>query len=309
MTSGYKLLWNTLFSELFQGSVNSLRVYSKVKSERVTLSSMTISGLTCLTQQANLASAPFAELAYRNACTLRDLRIRTGTEANWRTMIYGGTQTPTVYSNLVSFTLSIGNIPSDTTWATIKDAEPFPALSTLEISEEYPFGDNLLFRGNGATLKNLRLSLHAITESVLGRSGVLGRSDVSRMNVVTTGLFSDWCKPAYSDENSAIGKQVHRILETTTMLKLTMDTAGLQIYNAICAAPGTATLQHLEFIYLSHDLAQIIEIVSALPSLVSLTCWIRGIGSQLESTPEDELPSTLRATLSNEQQFKTAATI
>ncbi|KAJ2048564.1 hypothetical protein H4S04_003757 [Coemansia sp. S16] len=293
MTPGYDLLFNTLFAELCQGSVNSLRIYSKVKRERVTLDSMSISGLTCLIQQSNLASAPFAELAYRNAGTLRDLRIRTGTEANWRTMIYGGTQIPTVYSSLALFILGIGNIPSDTTWATIDDVKPFPGLSTLEISEEYPFSDDVLFRGNGATLKSLRVSLRAITKNALGRSGVLHRSGVSRMNTVTIGVLSDSISSYLP--NDVIGPQVRRILEMTTTLKLNKDTTNSQVYNAICTASGTATLQHLELASRSFDFDHIIKIVSALPSLLSLTCWVFEIGSQLESIPQDELPSTLHA--------------
>ncbi|KAJ2041704.1 hypothetical protein H4S03_000190 [Coemansia sp. S3946] len=243
--------------------------------------------------QSNLASAPFAELAYRNAGTLRDLRIRTGTEANWRTMIYGGTQIPTVYSSLALFILGIGNIPSDTTWATIDDVKPFPGLSTLEISEEYPFSDDVLFRGNGATLKSLRVSLRAITKNALGRSGVLHRSGVSRMNTVTIGVLSDSISSYLP--NDVIGPQVRRILEMTTTLKLNKDTTNSQVYNAICTASGTATLQHLELASRSFDFDHIIKIVSALPSLLSLTCWVFEIGSQLESIPQDELPSTLHA--------------
>ncbi|KAJ2862850.1 hypothetical protein GGH94_004005 [Coemansia aciculifera] len=245
-----------------------------VKNERITLGSMSISRLTRLIQQANMASAPFAMLAYRNAGTLRELRIRTGTQANWRALIYGASRTPTVYSMLTSFILGIGNISSSASWAAISNAEPFPALSALEISEDYPFVDDLLFRGNGATLKNLRLPFCVIKRNVLGKFGILGRSGVRQMNTVIVGL-----PPA----------------SAKTFSPTRVDTTDLQVYNAVRTAPGTATLQHLEITTANFDAKQIIEIVSALPNLVNLTCRTLGIGADLTSIPEDELPGTIHA--------------
>ncbi|KAJ2872273.1 hypothetical protein GGH93_004160 [Coemansia aciculifera] len=292
---GHIRLWTMLISGLCQRSVNSLQAYS-VKNERITLGSMSISRLTRLIQQANMASAPFAMLAYRNAGTLRELRIRTGTQANWRALIYGASRTPTVYSMLTSSILGIGNISSSASWAAISNAEPFPALSALEISEDYPFVDDLLFRGNGATLKNLRLPFCVIKRNVLGKFGILGRSGVRQMNTVIIGLPPDSAK-TFSPTRvvGVIRQQIHRLLEMTITLKLGKDTTDLQVYNAVRTAPGTATLQHLEITTANFDAKQIIEIVSALPNLVNLTCRTLGIGADLTSIPEDELPGTIHA--------------
>ncbi|KAJ2819449.1 hypothetical protein FBU31_005531 [Coemansia sp. 'formosensis'] len=257
---------------------------------------MSISGLTRLIQQANLASAPFAELAYRNASTLKELRVRTGTEANWRTLIYGGTSTPTVYSSLALFDLNIGNIRHSATWAPINKVVPFPALVRLEIREEYPFVDDLFLKGNDDTLISLHLPFCALIRNVLGRSGILNRSSISRLNSVTIGLAPDPSRVlAFNVPRGVIGKQVHRLLEMTTTLKLMNDPTGGQVHKALRTAPDTATLQHLEFIAKPLDVSQIIKIISALSSLVSLACQTLGIGTRLESIPPHELPSTLHA--------------
>ncbi|KAJ2107577.1 hypothetical protein GGI16_001475 [Coemansia sp. S142-1] len=293
--SGSRRLWTSLISELCQGSANSLQAYS-AKNKRVILDLMSISGLTRLIQQSNLASAPFAVLAYRNAGTLKELRIRTGTQANWRALIYGTTRTPTVYSSLTTFTMGVGNIPFHTSWAAINNVEPFPALSKLEISEEYPFGDGLFFRGNGATLKNLRIPFCVISRNALGKSGILGRNGVRQMNSVVIGVPTDSAKTfPHNRVGDAIRQQVHRLLEVTTTLKLRKDMTDFHVVSAICTAPGTAIIQNLEFTSLSFDLDRVIEIVSALPSLVSLTCQVHGTGTRLKSIPEDKLPSTLHA--------------
>ncbi|KAJ2840571.1 hypothetical protein FBU31_000306 [Coemansia sp. 'formosensis'] len=151
-----------------------------------------------------MASAPFAELAHRNAGTLKELRIRTGTEANWRTLIYGGTQTPTVYPSLASFILGIGNVTRNTTWAAIENAVPFPALSILEIVEEYPFADDLLFRGNDDTLRRLRFPFYLIDKIILGEYGMLNRSGINRMDLVAIGL------PRHSDKTHPFTDSVIR---------------------------------------------------------------------------------------------------
>ncbi|KAJ2068862.1 hypothetical protein GGI08_000650 [Coemansia sp. S2] len=192
--------------------------------------------------------------------------------------------------------MGVGNIPFHTSWAAINNVEPFPALSTLEISEEYPFGDGLLFRGNGATLKNLRIPFCVISRNALGKSGIVGHNGVRQMNSVIIGVPTDSAKTfTHNRVGDAIRQQVHRLLEVTTTLKLRKDMTDFHVVSAICTAPGTAIIQHLEFTSLSFDLDRVIEIVSALPSLVSLTCQVHGTGTRLKSIPEDKLPSTLHA--------------
>ncbi|KAJ2830040.1 hypothetical protein GGI24_002000, partial [Coemansia furcata] len=202
-----------------------------------------------------MASAPFAELAHRNAGTLRELHVRTGMEVNWRTLIYGGTQTPTVYPSLTSFILGIDNITRNTTWAAIENTVPFPALSTLEIVKEYPFADDLLFRGNDDTLRRVRFSFHLIDKIILGESGMLDRSEINRIDLVTIGL------PRHSDKthpftDSVIRRQIHRLLESVTTLKLSGVTADMQVYTAIRTSPKTAIIQHLDFTDKTFDITE-----------------------------------------------------
>ncbi|KAJ2696759.1 hypothetical protein H4218_004390 [Coemansia sp. IMI 209128] len=67
---------------------------------------------------------------------------------------------------------------------TLGSVDPFPTLSTLDFSGHYPFNDDVLFRGNGETLKNLSLPFSAITTNALGRLGILERLSATRMNSI-----------------------------------------------------------------------------------------------------------------------------
>ncbi|KAJ2455384.1 hypothetical protein GGF42_003440, partial [Coemansia sp. RSA 2424] len=269
--SGYMQLCTTLVSELCQGRVKSLEA-SPMDGNWAILNSLPIAGLTSLTQKANMASAPFAELAYRNAGTLKELRFRTSTEADWQALIYGGTETSAVYASLSLLTLGFGNINSGEVWAKIEGVAPFPYLSTLEISDDYPFDDDLPFRGNGATLQSLSISFRAFTGNILGRHNVLSRSGVTRMNSVR--IFSPKNSRGRSERwlnDGRIASQMHRIAEVATKLFI-VATSDPDILKAICTTPRTAILQYLECDGWWFDLEKIVEIVSALPSLVSLTC-------------------------------------
>ncbi|KAJ2755973.1 hypothetical protein GGI19_001213 [Coemansia pectinata] len=65
------------------------------------------------------------------------------------------------------------------------------------------------------------------------------------------------------------------------------------IFNALCTAPSTAILQHLTLFHEQCTLGNIISIVSALPSLVSLTTAIQGSATRIGLIPENEYPGIL----------------
>ncbi|KAJ2698881.1 hypothetical protein H4218_003006 [Coemansia sp. IMI 209128] len=114
-------------------------------------------------------------------------RIQIDLEEHWRSFIYGGTLAPTVYSALTDLRLVVSNLLHQTMWAAIEDIVPFPALTNLAADGGYPFSDDLLFRGNGASLKNLGLLFSAIAWNKLGRFGVFRRSGVAQMHSINIG--------------------------------------------------------------------------------------------------------------------------
>ncbi|KAJ2877692.1 hypothetical protein H4R27_006112, partial [Coemansia aciculifera] len=184
-------LYSILISALSQGRVKTLHAYSVQGNIPISLNLLGVSGLTSITNGVNVACAPFARLIYLNSHTLRAINFRLAAENNWRNMIYGFAETPAVYSCLAALTLTIVGIPYDTVWAAIDDVAPFPILATLDISYRYPFDDDLLFRGNGKTMKNLSIPFRAIAKNILARFNVLKRSGVSRMNSVSIGALYD----------------------------------------------------------------------------------------------------------------------
>ncbi|KAJ2832379.1 hypothetical protein GGI24_001254 [Coemansia furcata] len=202
-----------------------------------------------------------------------------------------------VYADLVSLKLRVDEgVPYDITWRAINDVESFPVLSILDVRGGYPFGDDLLFRGNGETLQNLQLPFSALCRNALGRFDVLKRSGVTRMNSIRIGkIYEEDEGFLTANPDVLIEKQVHRILEVASSLVLLNDTKARHLLNSLCSAPNTATLEYLEFGTLNFYANGVFNIIAALPSLLSLECRVDCYGPTIEKIPVSERPSTLYA--------------
>ncbi|KAJ2869553.1 hypothetical protein GGH93_006131 [Coemansia aciculifera] len=233
---------------------------------------------------------------YHNSGTLKELSIRPVTEADWLVILYNGKETPAVFDSLTSLVLKFTDPSRTSTWTAIKDVEPFPVLSTLKVNGGYPFNDDLLFRGNGAMMQHLRLPFCAIAINALGRFGVLKRGSVTRMNSIRIGVATNIDKAHLARRaDKLIEYQVHCMLEVALALHLSNDATDKPVYGAVKAAPSTAILHNLELGSLPFSTARMTSIISRLPSLVSFTCKIGGLGASIESIPASDCLSTLRA--------------
>ncbi|KAJ2870411.1 hypothetical protein GGH93_005598 [Coemansia aciculifera] len=288
-------LYGTLVSKLYQGRVNCVDVYSGLSGAPLSLSLTETTGLTSIIHGSNISCAPFASLAYLNAGILKTVEIIISEENNWLDFLYGSTEAPAVYTSLTTLVVEITDIPYDTIWAAIEDAEPFPVLSALVVEGKYPFNDGLLFRGNGKTLQSLNIPFSVIARNVLGRFNVLKCRGVTRMARICIGdVIEVDTKFLAGRAGVPIEQQVHRILEVATLLKYTGDTTSTQTFASIKAAPTMAILQHL---YISERWCSVIDfikVIVALPSLVDFTCDIHAFGPDIEAIPANDRPSILR---------------
>ncbi|KAJ2351278.1 hypothetical protein GGH92_001920, partial [Coemansia sp. RSA 2673] len=296
----YTLLCNLLVLTLCQGGVKGVHVYAEEATIPISLDVQGLSGLVRICQGVGVSYTLFALLAYHNAGTLQTLDIRLDAEADWRNLVYGGTKVPATFNSLAVLALIIGGTPYSTTWTAIDKVAPFPVLYTLKVSGGYPFDDDLLFRGNGKTMKNLCLPFRALARNVLGRFKVLSRNGVSQMNSVHIGCVGLEDNAFVAGRGDAlIRQQLRRVLETSAALDISRDTSQMLVLVTIIATPSTHTLRHLDFGGSSVCVSGVIKVIAALPGLVSLTCEVEGpdlvagvkpTGVYLESLREKHYP-------------------
>ncbi|KAJ2833937.1 hypothetical protein GGI24_000626 [Coemansia furcata] len=293
-----------LLSEICKGgSIKSLRAKSFYDSTRVTLHSLPITGLTTLTHESSMVFPAFARLAQLNARTLVSLSIGLYEHNDWPALVLSN-EAPIVFPLLSSLIIKVPQglrFRHDTVLPPIDNVAPFPRISRLEIHGCYPFGDDVFFRGNGATLKTLRIPIYGIGCRALSRFNVLNRSGVTRMDVVCIDIMDDY----YTDrqvfnnmfsetEDGGIGEQFPAILEVATTLKLMSDTRQMHFFNNICMAPSTSVVQHLTITKPELSTMQIIKIIFGLPTLISFACNLsKASAASAESIPPAEIPRVL----------------
>ncbi|KAJ2902865.1 hypothetical protein GGI21_004502, partial [Coemansia aciculifera] len=286
-------LYNTLLTELYRVGTTRMEVYTG--TDQPTLFNMIMStGLTCIVQGAGMDCAPFISLAYYNSRTLQRLVVKLDTEDDWRALLYNGTKYIAVFECLESLTMHVSDTSYTATWAAIENAAPFPVLSISDISGGYPFDDDVLFRGNGHTMKTLRLPFCALARDALGRFNALKRKGAGRLNAVYIGDVSD-VSDAFVARLAVvpIKQQIHSILEVSAALSIGEDTANVHIYHAIVVAPKASVLQRLALGQWSLYVAGVIIIASVLPSLVSLACDLQEPQLTAMTSPDSKSPSNL----------------
>ncbi|KAJ2004356.1 hypothetical protein GGI04_002637 [Coemansia thaxteri] len=79
---------------------------------------------------------------------------------------------PVVYSKLQSLVFKTWDDELISYRPVADNAEPFPALRRLEVYMEYPFGDDVLFRGNSDTLRKVHLELDVQTVIMMKRHNI-----------------------------------------------------------------------------------------------------------------------------------------
>ncbi|KAJ2067927.1 hypothetical protein GGH13_005113 [Coemansia sp. S155-1] len=291
----YWQLYDVLVSELCHRRVSKLDVYSNQVSDPPSLDLHGVCELSRIFLESVVLCTPFVHLAYCNTRTLKVLDIDGVEESDWRILIYGDTNVPATYTRLACLDMGIVNISYSMTWVTIADVAPFPVLRSLCVYNDYPFNDNLLFRGNGGTLQNLHLPFSALARNILGRFDILKRRGITRMNKISIGGVVDGDDEFLEGNvDGHIGQQIHRIHEVATVLSLVNDSSEHHMFNALKSAPHLANIQYLDITGRTFKLGDIVNLVAALPNLVSMSCAVGGIGPEIEVIPDNKRPSSLR---------------
>ncbi|KAJ2859767.1 hypothetical protein GGH94_005927, partial [Coemansia aciculifera] len=114
----------------------------------------------------------FIKLAQHSLTTLESLVIDSKRCINTPSIIWKEDGDFVTYPHLHTFKLSGPSIGDEVSQPVPIGVVPFPSLRRLKIDYENEFGDDVVFRGNAATLECLDLYLSSLTVSVLCQYGV-----------------------------------------------------------------------------------------------------------------------------------------
>ncbi|KAJ2014951.1 hypothetical protein GGI03_001313 [Coemansia sp. RSA 2337] len=273
--SGAERLCDVIVSELCKGRAKSLRVSSRSHGDIVSLELHSAPELTTIMSGPNNDYTSFAMLAYLNSRSLTSLVTRMHKERDWLDLIYGDTKVPAVFSRLKRLSLYITKADYNGTWAGVKGVEMFPNLSSLEVTGAYLFVDDLLFRGNGATLQILHVPFKLVATNILGELGILDRKGVTRMRRIRFAKVTESDREHIkANGREVIARQLYRVMDVTTSLYLSCDGPDYKMYREMIITPCVSSIQHLNVGKPIYQHNHVIRVIRALPNLVSFTATI-----------------------------------
>ncbi|KAJ2013019.1 hypothetical protein GGI14_005573 [Coemansia sp. S680] len=134
------------------------------------------------------SSESVMQLVRRNASVLRTLDIAL--EASDITgLIRNDNDGYVCYPRLHRLNLKMLSNCTDSKRPTFTGAAPFPVLQRLQISDQYPFGDDTPFRDNAGTLENLKINIDAESVIAFNRCHVFTSDSHPKLQCVMLGLM------------------------------------------------------------------------------------------------------------------------
>ncbi|KAJ2751680.1 hypothetical protein GGI19_004329 [Coemansia pectinata] len=146
--------------------------------------------LSCIDCNIDEDGSRVLQLARLNALTLQTIKTWSYYEVDISGLIRDDDDgNYVVYPYLHTLELYVSRVPTISQRLTFKGAVPFPSLWSLILRSHSPFGDDVVFRGNGATLEYLKVALYPELVTILERH-VFTRTSHPQLKCVDTGLLS-----------------------------------------------------------------------------------------------------------------------
>ncbi|KAJ2040117.1 hypothetical protein H4S03_001248 [Coemansia sp. S3946] len=178
----------------------------------------------------------------------------------------------------------------------LKGAVPFPNLQRLVLGSGHPFGDDVLFRGNGATLKYLSLSLTSEFVTLLTRHNVFTSTSHPKLLYVAIHLpFAFY--PDELVEATACLKFGYGIVPGAPVRSIVSNGYKNDVIPPNISLLGSdSNIQYLCMPKTSLSIWDVVTLVKSLPLLSDLHTGSSGIVVLPQGITEEKLPEYVLAT-------------
>ncbi|KAJ1916092.1 hypothetical protein LPJ71_002003 [Coemansia sp. S17] len=294
----------SLMSVLFEGIFGQLSnvlcsnvKYSKIDLDRIKFRySKTIDDIPMLTSldlQFSRGPDLRTKLLHKCAHMLQDLRIGSG---NPRGIIYDNNNNAVTYPNLQHLQINDREFrPNDRELA--PNIVPFPSLKSVHILMDYPFADDVMFRGNSNTLEYLDFGVDLETMDMINKS-LEFRHQRKCLKKVIVGEDYDSFGLAYALQ-ADVTTLLSKLAGSAQMLKLSYMEAVDGLLAASPRTHGFDNIQLLDTSWTNISLFQILNLLRILPALKKLCCGSGGLGAELANIAYDEFPDHILSTYNN----------
>ncbi|KAJ2891588.1 hypothetical protein IWW38_003555 [Coemansia aciculifera] len=253
-----------------------------------------IRNLVHVDYHTNNPSSPILSLIRRNAQTLHHVDL----DALAARLLTGFIRDPdgdrVEYPCLHTLKLAIRVMSKHPQNRVVGTAVLFPSLRHLTIANDYPFNDDVLFRGNAATLEFLDIELNLRVVAILRRHNVFTPTSHPKLQCVKTRHdFEEMRKDLVT---SAEYLQSALTIAPDASVRAIAELAGIdeEELGAICSY---ANIQVLSLPNTHVTIWDVMTIIKSLPLLSHLTTWPPVLGSHPQGVvTANELPKYVRST-------------
>ncbi|KAJ2803445.1 hypothetical protein H4R21_002037 [Coemansia helicoidea] len=191
---------------------------------------------------------------------------------------------------------------------TLPNAVFVPRLRHLRLGMPYPFCDDILFRGNAATLETLWLTPTLPFLHMMEQYGVFARSAYPRLRRITLAPYSHYvsdrtdvgvCADAAGRDAelaAAAAQFVHRASPRVQAVDIREGAAGAKLVCAMVQSTQMAALRALHIPRTALTLTDIVTLLQALPRLAALHCVSGGVGDEFEGVSHAKLAAYMHHT-------------
>ncbi|KAJ2056264.1 hypothetical protein GGI17_006282 [Coemansia sp. S146] len=253
-----------------------------------------VRNLVCLAYDTRLSSRTLIRLIRRSAPTLESLDIELPKTSVVPSIIQDADGTYISYPRLVSLNLRRWLVDTKVPTSVFKDAVPFPSLRRLAFLLQYPFGDDILFRGNAVTLEYLRMPLGVSTALMLPRHGVFTPQNHPSLRHVS--IWNDGLVPGAFATNAEALRFVLSIGTRVSVRVANIPVTGAELIKVIKSLSDLASIQVLSLDRTTLDLWQAITLIMLLPSLADLRTLHPVIGTLSDGIALDNLSAYVVST-------------
>ncbi|KAJ2859737.1 hypothetical protein GGH94_005939 [Coemansia aciculifera] len=174
-------------------------------------------------------------------------------------------------------------------------AVPFPNLRRLTLLLRYPFDDDVLFRGNGATLENLSMMLHPAVVALLKRHNVFTRTSHPKLRVCSYGFRDD--EPSAFDTASDYVKFVLSIAPAAPVQMLhALSGSSEALMPALSLLGGHTSIQVLSMYRVRLSFWDTLIFIKSLPLLSDLHTMAPTLGDIPQGVTDVDLPEYVHST-------------
>ncbi|KAJ2863163.1 hypothetical protein GGH94_003791 [Coemansia aciculifera] len=254
-----------------------------------------ICNLVHLSSRVDFKTGQVLSLARRNAQTLRHLELELFSSTDTTELFQDPNSGEYVnYPRLHTFKLKMVKKSQAIRGPVLGDTVPFPCLRRLYVGANYHFGDDVLFRGNSATLEYLSLALYQETVAILSTHCVFtptSHPHLQCVNIIplSSGTRNDFATPIEYLEyvmSIAPGASVRQIAD--------MRSTRNAIVPALSVLGDYACIQVLSLPYTELTLWDIISLIKSLPLLSDLATKNSNLGELPLGVSTSDLPEYVR---------------